>query len=267
MAFNVMDLLGAVMTSGASSAGSSRAQNAAGNLEGMLGGLGSLLGGGSSASMSGGLQGLMGTLLGGGQSVINKAGQAVGGGDNLAAAGLGALIGALSGKSGSSSMGGIGGGLMGLLGMMAFKALTGNNNNASQAQQEQLAQSIASRSQQQVASDAEIILTAMLDAAKADGQVDAEELGRITGKIKSAGIGQDGMNYLISKLQAPMETNKILAAVKGRPELAAQVYSASLMAIDVDTQAEKRYLAGLANAMDLPQSVVNNIEQIVGMQN
>ncbi|MBQ3377394.1 MAG: DUF533 domain-containing protein [Synergistaceae bacterium] len=271
MAFNVMDLLGAVMTSGASSAGSSRAQNAAGNLEGMLGGLGSLLGGGSSSSsspsMSGGLQGLMGTLLGGGQSVINKAGQAVGGGDNLAAAGLGALIGALSGKSGSSSMGGIGGGLMGLLGMMAFKALTGNNNNASQAQQEQLAQSIASRSQQQVASDAEIILTAMLDAAKADGQVDAEELGRITGKIKSAGIGQEGMNYLISKLQSPMETNKILAAVKGRPELAAQVYSASLMAIDVDTQAEKRYLAGLANAMGLSQSVVNNIKQIVGMQN
>ena len=265
MAFNVMDLLGAMMTSGTSSAGAGRASSAAGNLESALGGLGSLLGGGS-ASMSGGLQGLMGTLLGGGQSVMNRAGQAVGGKDNLAAAGLGALIGALSGKSGSSSMGGIGGGLMGLLGMMAFKALTGSNNT-SQAQQAQIAQSIASRSEQQVASDAEVILTAMIDAAKADGQVDAEELGRITGKIKSAGIGQDGMNYLISKLQSPMETNKILAAVNGRPELAAQVYSASLMAIDVDTQAEKRYLAGLANAMGLSQSVVNNIEQIVGMQN
>ena len=265
MAFNVMDLLGAMMTSGTSSAGAGRASSAAGNLESALGGLGSLLGGGS-ASMSGGLQGLMGTLLGGGQSVMNRAGQAVGGKDNLAAAGLGALIGALSGKSGSSSMGGIGGGLMGLLGMMAFKALTGSNNTT-QAQQAQIAQSIASRSEQQVASDAEVILTAMIDAAKADGQVDAEELGRITGKIKSAGIGQDGMNYLISKLQSPMETNKILAAVNGRPELAAQVYSASLMAIDVDTQAEKRYLAGLANAMGLSQSVVNNIEQIVGMQN
>ncbi|MBQ8692850.1 MAG: DUF533 domain-containing protein [Synergistaceae bacterium] len=266
MAFNVMDLLGAMLTSGTSSAGAGRASSAAGNLESALGGLGSLLGGGS-ASMSGGLQGLMGTLLGGGQSMINKAGQAVGGKDNLAAAGLGALIGALSGKSGSSSMGGIGGGVMGLLGMMAFKALTGSNNNTTQAQQAQIAQSIASRSEQQVASDAEVILTAMIDAAKADGQVDAEELGRITGKIKSAGIGQDGMNYLISKLQSPMETNKILAAVNGRPELAAQVYSASLMAIDVDTQAEKRYLAGLANAMGLSQSVVNNIEQIVGMQN
>ena len=250
MAFNVMDLLGAMMTSGTSSAGAGRASSAAGNLESALGGLGSLLGGGS-ASMSGGLQGLMGTLLGGGQSVMNRAGQAVGGKDNLAAAGLGALIGALSGKSGSSS---------------TFKALTGSDNT-SQAQRAQIAQSIASRSEQQVASDAEVILTAMIDAAKADGQVDAEELGRITGKIKSAGIGQDGMNYLISKLQSPMETNKILAAVNGRPELAAQVYSASLMAIDVDTQAEKRYLAGLANAMGLSQSVVNNIEQIVGMQN
>lgn len=266
MAFNVMDLLGAVMSSN-DGAGSSRMQNAASSLESSLGSLGSLLGGGSSG-VSTGLQGLMGTLLGGGQAAVNRAGQAVGGKDNLAAAGLGALIGALSGKSGSSSMGGIGGGLMGLLGMMAYKALTGagTSSQANIAQQQQIANNIQSRTEQEVANDAEIILTAMIDAAKADGQVDAEELGRITGKIKSAGIGQDGMNYLISKLQSPMETNKILAATRGRPELAAQVYSASLMAIDVDTAAEKKYLASLANAMGLSSSVVSNIEHIVGMQ-
>ena len=70
------------------------------------------------------------------------------------------------------------------------------------------------------------------------------------------------MNYVISKLQGPMETAKIVSAVKGRPELAAQVYSASLMAIDVDTEAERRYLDKLAKAMGLSQSVVNNIEQL-----
>ena len=61
-----------------------------------------------------------------------------------------------------------------------------------------------------------------------------------------------------------METAKIVAAVKGRPELAAQVYSASLMAIDVDTDAEKKYLAKLAGAMGLNQNVINNIEHLTG---
>ena len=49
-------------------------------------------------------------------------------------------------------------------------------------------------------------------------------------------------------------------------ELAAQVYSASLMAIEVDTAAERAYLDRLAKAMGLSPAVVRNIEQIVGMQ-
>ena len=59
-----------------------------------------------------------------------------------------------------------------------------------------------------------------------------------------------------------METAKIVAAVKGRPELAAQVYSASLMAIEVDTDAERRYLDKLAKAIGLNSNVINNIEQL-----
>ena len=119
-------------------------------------------------------------------------------------------------------------------------------------------------SAQQQASDAEIIITAMIDAAKADGQVDTVELNKIMNSLKNTGMGQEGMNYVIQKLQGPMETAKILAAVKNRPDLAAQVYSASLMAIDVDTDAEKKYLAGLARAMGLNAEVVSNIEQLTG---
>ena len=59
-----------------------------------------------------------------------------------------------------------------------------------------------------------------------------------------------------------METAKIVAAVRGRPELAAQVYTASLMAIDVDTEAEKKYLEKLAKAMGLNSKVIQNIEQL-----
>ncbi|MBQ7069553.1 MAG: DUF533 domain-containing protein, partial [Synergistaceae bacterium] len=80
--------------------------------------------------------------------------------------------------------------------------------------------------------------------------------------LQKSGIGQEGVNYVIEKLKSPMETAKIVSAVKGRPDLAAQVYSASLMAIDVDTEAEKKYLEKLAKAMGLNSNVVRNIEQL-----
>ena len=50
------------------------------------------------------------------------------------------------------------------------------------------------------------------------------------------------------------------------PNLAAQVYSVSLMAIEVDTPSERAYLDRLAASMGLTPEVARNIEQLVGMQ-
>ena len=220
------------------------------------------------SNAGGGIQDLLGSLMGAGQAVKQKVG-----GDNLAAGGIGALLGALMGGSKSTTMNSLGGGMMGLLGMMAYKALSGTMSGKAGATSQPSAQEYSQPSQnyareytqpspQQQNIDAEIIITAMIDAAKADGQVDPAELSRIMDTMKSSGIGQDGINYVIQKLQGPMETTKILSAVNGRPELAAQVYSASLMAIDVDTDAERQYLAKLADAMGLSPAVVRNIEQL-----
>ena len=235
-----MDLLCSVIqgTTGSSQAASARMSNA-GN----------------------GIQDLLGSLLGAGQSMTQRVG-----GDNLAAGGLGALLGALMGGSKSTTVNSLGGGMMGLLGMMAYKALKSSMGSETPAQAQASAQAYAQeysrQTPQQKNNDAEIILIAMIDAAKADGQVDSDELTRIMNTMKSSGIGQEGMNYVIQKLQGPMETAKIVAAVRGRPDLAAQVYSASLMAIDVDTDAERNYLNKLAKAMGLSQAVVQNIEQL-----
>ena len=73
------------------------------------------------------------------------------------------------------------------------------------------------------------------------------------------------MNYVIGQLQSPMATDAIVTGVRGRPELAAQVYSVSLMAIEVDTPAEREYLDRLAASMGLTPEVAQNIEQLVGM--
>ena len=211
-----------------------------------------------------GIQDLLGSLMGAGQSVKQRVG-----GDNLAAGGIGALLGALMGGSRSTTANTLGGGMMGLLGMMAYKALKnsmGGSAGVTSQPQAQVPQEYVQPSPQQQATDAEIIITAMIDAAKADGQVDAEEFQRITSSLQKNGLGQDGLNYVIQKLQGPMETAKIVAAVKGRPELAAQVYSASLMAINVDTDAERRYLTKLGKAMGLNDSVMQNIEQLTAGQ-
>lgn len=233
MALNFMDLIGSMVQGTMTSTTSSRMSNA-----------------------GSGIQDILSSLMGAGQTVTQKVG-----GDNLAATGIGALLGALMGNSNSTTANTLGGGMMGLLGMMAYKALK-NSAGGSSAAAASVPKTYRQPTAQQQANDAEIILIAMIDAAKADGQVDAQELNKITGSIQSSGAGQEGLNYVIKKLQGPMETAKIVAAVKGRPDLAAQVYSASLMTIEVDTEAEKRYLDKLAKSMGLSADVVRSIEQM-----
>lgn len=213
------------------------------------------------SNAGGGIQDLLGSLMGAGQSVKDRVG-----GDNLAAGGIGALLGALMGGSRSTTLNSLGGGMMGLLGMMAYKALRNSmgGSSTSNTNAQSIPQTYTPPTPQQQAKDAEIILLAMIDAAKADGQVDADEFNRIVNNLKSSGVGQDGVNYVLQKLQGPMETAKIVSATKGRPDLAAQVYSASLMTIDVDTDAERNYLATLAASMGLSSEVIQNIEQLTG---
>lgn len=250
MAVNFMELLGALTQSNLAPSSENRMQRAA-DASGV-----------SVAAQGGGLQGALSGLVNGAQMLVNRAGQAAGGKDNLAAAGIGALLGALAAdKRSSTPLGAAGGGLMGMLGMMAFKAL----QNSGQASPQPVGAPAPQAAVPSLENDAQLILTAMLDAAKSDGTVDADELSRITGKIKEAGIGQEGMNYLLAQLQSPMSTEAIVAAVRGRPELAAQVYAVSLMAIEVDTPAERAYLDRLAAAMGLVPEVARNIEQLVGV--
>jgi len=58
----------------------------------------------------------------------------------------------------------------------------------------------------------------------------------------------------------------LISAAKGRPELSGQIYAASLMAIEVDTLAEKAYLEQPASGLGLTPEVTRRIEQMVGLQ-
>jgi uncharacterized membrane protein YebE (DUF533 family) len=276
---NISDLLGAMMQSGLSPSAGDRMRNALGGgggsggggglldaLSGMTGGrsaqggdLGSILsqalGGGSGA---GGLGGILG-------NVLNDAGQAVGGKQNLALGGLGALAGALLGGGGKSMGGALGGGVMALLGAMAYQALKTGGSRQPEVPVGLIEPRTAAE-REELERGSEIVLKAMINAAKADGQIDQAEMQRIVGKLEETGMDQEAQRYVLTEMKNPMNTASLIAAAKGRPTLAAQVYAASLLAIEVDTPAEKQYLDQLAAGLGLGAEVAGRIKTMVGMQ-
>jgi uncharacterized membrane protein YebE (DUF533 family) len=299
---NIGEILGAMVQTGMSPSSQDRMKKSLGggsaldNLSDMVGSasgksggggitdmLSSVLGGGKSSSgkSGGGIGDLLSSVLGGGQksgaqgagggigdllsNMLGDAGKAVGGNKNLAIGGLGALIGSILGGGTKSAGGAIGGGLMALLGALAFNALKGAGQSKLQIPAG-LTEPQTDEEQKQLDQSSDLVLRAMINATKSDGQVDQKEINRILGKFDEIGVDEEGKNYVMAQLQKPMETQQLIAEAQGQPELAAQMYAASLMAIEVDTQQEKDYLNELASGLGLDSQVTGRIQQLVGLQ-
>ncbi len=209
---------------------------------------GSMLGGGSSGG--GGLGSLVGSLLGGGSS---------GGGGGGA---LGSLVGSLlGGGGGRAAGGGLAGGLIGSLAKAAMSQMGGGASGSSQPGSGfDLSQFTAGQveSQRDENDRAEVMIRAMLSAAKADGQIDAGEQQRILGKLDDAGADQEMRQFIQNELQKPVDIDGLAAEVDS-PHMATEVYTASLFAIDVDTQGEQAYLNQLATKLGLPATLVKQL--------
>jgi uncharacterized membrane protein YebE (DUF533 family) len=278
---NISDLLGAVLQSGMSSSSNDRLRNAFGGSGSgsgsLLESLGSILGGkpsGQPGQSGGGLGDVLAGMLGGRGggalggilgNVLGEAGRAVGGNQNLALGGLGALAGAIFGGGGKSMGGALGGGLMALLGAMAFNAFKGSGQGTGKVPLG-LVEPQTEADREELENRSELVLKAMINAAKADGKIDESEAHRIVGKLQEGGANSEGQRYVLELMRSPMETEKLIAAAQGHPNLAAQLYAASLMAIEVDTPAEKKYLEQLAAGLRLSPEVAQRIQNMVGLQ-
>jgi uncharacterized membrane protein YebE (DUF533 family) len=201
-------------------------------------------------------------------NMLNQAGRMVGGNQNLAIGGIGALAGALMGSRrglGGVIGGGIGGGAVAMLGLMAWQALkkggTLQDPNVPPAYREP--QTDGERAE--LERHSELILKAMVNAAKADGRIDESEMSRILGKIQEAGGDRGGLDFLRAEMARPMDTDGLVAAARGSPQLAAELYAASLLAIEVDTPAERDYLERLATALELEPAVTEQLHRSAGV--
>jgi len=111
--------------------------------------------------------------------------------------------------------------------------------------------------------DAVLLIRAMIAAANADGVIDAQERGQILEKLKTVDLSKEEHQFVVNELLVPQEVQSIVEGVRS-PEMAHQVYAASLLAITVDTQAEQQYLSNLAERLGLDAGTINSIHQQLG---
>lgn len=109
---------------------------------------------------------------------------------------------------------------------------------------------------------ATMLVRAMIAAARADGHIDDVEREAILGKVKLAGFGADAQAFLEAELVNPVDIDAIVAAA-GTESQRVELYTASRIAIDPDTRAERGYLDLLAGRLGLADALVDHIEATV----
>ncbi len=109
------------------------------------------------------------------------------------------------------------------------------------------------------------LVRAMIAVARADGRLDTQESQSIFQKIQSLGLDSESQSLLVEEMGHPADMDAIVNSASS-PEIAAEIYTASLLAVDVDTDAEKGYLAMLAARLRLPSELVVEIERQVAAQ-
>jgi len=232
-----------------------------GGLEQMLGGL---TGGGGAtpqqASGMGGLGDMLGQLTGGGSAAAGAGGlggmlgQLTGGSGGAAGGGLGGMLSQLGGGGGAAAAGGLGGlgallgGLAGARGGAAgggLEALLGQDNPTDEPDEDEVAK---------------LMLRAMTQAARADGDLDEGEKAKLSAALADSDPGT--MEILQDILSSPVDPAQLAADTpKG---LETQVYTMSVNAITPDNQAEAQYLHTLGTSLGITPETANTIHDSLG---
>ncbi len=190
--------------------------------------------------------------------------------DNAAGLGLGALgavlLGTRAGRSisaGALKIGGVA--LVGALAYKAYKNWSDDEENGRIAREpgDTADAALVDHTYSRPARVADpqhslALVQAMIMAAKADGRIDADEQRRILERLETLELGPQAYEFLRTELQKPIDMEPIVAAATG-PEKAAELYLASVLAIDPDTDSEKGYLAVLAERLKLKRGLINEI--------
>lgn len=104
-----------------------------------------------------------------------------------------------------------------------------------------------------------VLLKAMIAAAKSDGHVDARERERFEAELHRAEADPQLLAWIETELSRPLEPADVAAGAT-TPELAAEVYLASLLVVDVTSTMERAYLDALALELRLDAGLKAQLE-------
>lgn len=164
-----------------------------------------------------------------------------------------ARIGGMTGSAGDQAMAGMGG---------LMSALTG----AGAAGATGMASMMDAMTGSTIATDAmednaKLMIRAMIQAAKADGEVDTEERAKLMEHLGD--LDSDELAFVEEALNAPVDINALAADARGTA--ASQIYAMSVMAVRVDNPAEAQYLNGLAAALGLSDVERDRVHSTMGV--
>lgn len=207
------------------------------------------------------------------QDLINKAKDLIG--DNQAAAGAiagalgGLLLGTSSGRSIAWSAAKVGG--LVLIGGLAYQAYKNyqDGDEATSADPENIETApdgSGFETAAQTDKNAQTYIRAMIAAAAADGQISQEERNTIFGALKDAGFSAEAAEFLEGEFTNPATPAELAAAAEDQKS-ALQIYTAARLAIEPDTEAEKAFLASLAEELGLESDLIQHVDnQVSGIK-
>ncbi|MCP5144862.1 MAG: DUF533 domain-containing protein [Gammaproteobacteria bacterium] len=108
---------------------------------------------------------------------------------------------------------------------------------------------------------AEVLLRALLTAAKADGHIDKDEQARIDIALNDMTLDEDILHFLKAELKRPFDIDAVVAAAADALT-ALEIYVASVVVIDDANDVERDYLARLAALLRLPSSIIDGLPDL-----
>lgn len=105
-----------------------------------------------------------------------------------------------------------------------------------------------------------LLIRAMIAAANADGEITPDERRHILDTLDEAGAGAEERRIVEQELDRPQPLESLLQSVKDQ-QTAEQVYLASRMAVNEQSEAERSYLNYLASRLKLDPQRVRQMNQ------
>ena len=111
----------------------------------------------------------------------------------------------------------------------------------------------------QLEAHSQAMLKALIAAAKADGHMDERERGLVHAELQRIEADAATRAWVDAELARPVEPAEVAAAATG-PEMAAEMYLASVLMVDQTTTMERAYLDALARELRLAPTLKADLE-------